>query len=140
VIVLDTNVISEFVALNPDGNVTDWLDAQDGDDVYLTAVTVGELRAGVALLPTGKRKAMLSAEIEAYVEDVFLDRILSFDMGCTLQYAEVHRARTRRGRPVTDLDAQIAAIALTYGATLATRNTKDFDGLGLELVNPWEAG
>ena len=136
-IILDTNVISEFLEPVPDTRVVGWLDAQDGDEVYLTAVTAGELRTGIAIMPAGNRRAGLHNDVEGYLEETFVDHILSFDNACTPAYAAVHRERRRLGRPIANLDAQIAAICLQYSAILATRNVKDFIETGVETVNPW---
>ena len=136
-IVLDTSVISELFRREPDVRVAAWLESLDGD-VAITAVTLAELLAGVRRLPDGRRKSDLEAAVTATVE---LYRggqvVLPFDAACAEAYAEVLFERERAGLPITTADAQIAAICRKHDAVCATRNTKDFVGTGIELINPW---
>lgn len=138
-ILLDTNVVSELMRQAPEPKVLKWLDEQPAADVWLSAVTVGEIRLGIALLPDGKRKERLAGLAEAMVQEDFSDRCLAYDMLAATEYATIVATRTRLGRPISVEDAQIAAIARSAGLTLATRNTRDFAGIDdLALVNPWK--
>jgi predicted nucleic acid-binding protein len=138
VIVLDTNVVSELARTAPSQAVIDWVDAQDSADLVITAVTAAEIRAGVALLPDGRRQREIGARMEALITDTFAGHVLAFDVDSSLQYADILANRTRAGRPIGGLDAQIAAVCAQHDATLATRNTDDFDGIGLHLIDPWQ--
>ena len=137
-ILLDTNIVSELMCPAPEPRVLEWLDAQPAADVWISAVTVGEIRLGIALLPDGQRKERLAALAEAMVQEDFSERCLSYDMLAAAEYAAIVASRTHRGRPISVDDAQIAAIARSGGLTLATRNTKDFSDIDeLPVVNPW---
>ncbi|GHD05714.1 type II toxin-antitoxin system VapC family toxin [Zhihengliuella salsuginis] len=136
-IILDTNVISELMLPEPSQTVIAWLDQQNSMSLYTTAVTAAELRAGVALLPDGKRRKVLDQYVEDVLGDYFDLRILPFDVNASPPYAEILACRRSAGRPIHTADAQIAAIARTHSAPMATRNSKDFDGLGLSLIDPW---
>ena len=122
----------------PEPKVLEWLDAQPAADIWISAVTVGEIRLGLARLPPGRRKARLTELAEAMFKEDFPDSCLAYDAAAAAAYAEIVAARTRLGRPISVEDAQIAAIARSGGFTLATRNTKDFADIhALSLVNPW---
>jgi hypothetical protein len=138
-IVLDTNVLSELMSPRPAENVAVWLAAQAGTSVYTTSITQAEILYGLALLPSGKRRRALERAAEEMFRDVFAGRILGFGSDAAPLYARIASARRAAGRPVSHLDAQIAAIALSVGATIATRNVPDFDGCGVRLVDPWRA-
>jgi predicted nucleic acid-binding protein len=137
VIVLDTNVLSESMRLRPEPQVLAWLDANPSDELWLTSITVAEILLGIARLPQGKRKlGLLEVASRMFSED-FEGRILAFDAQAAAEYAALVSARSRQGKPINMADAQIAALCRVHGATLATRNTRDFGGLGLSLVDPW---
>jgi hypothetical protein len=137
-ILLDTNVVSELMRPVPEPKVLLWLDARPAADIWISAVTVGEIRLGLALLPDGQRKERLAGLAEAMFEQDFADGCLSYDVLAAVEYAAIVATRTRLGRPISVEDAQIAAIARSGGLTLATRNTKDFSDIEeLSLVNPW---
>ncbi len=137
-ILLDTNVLSELMRPSPEPKVLQWLDSHPAMDVWISAVTVAEIRLGVALLPDGKRRALLSDLAERMFREDFSERCLPFDFSAAGEYASIVATRTRLGSPISVEDAQIAAIARGGGLALATRNTKDFSGIdGLVLVNPW---
>ncbi|TDE96077.1 type II toxin-antitoxin system VapC family toxin [Occultella glacieicola] len=138
-IVLDTNVISEMTRPAPDPEVLRWLDDLEPGEAYLTVVTVAELLDGVERMPTGRRRSELAASVADLVDLDFVGRVLPFDVAASFRYATVLSVRRGLGRPIGMADAIIAGIALEAGATLATRNTRDFDGVGLPLVNPWTA-
>jgi len=138
-LVLDTNVVSELMRAAPDARVRKWVAEVESEVVYTTSITLAEVRFGIARLPTGRRRALL----EAAADDVFgtfADRVLPFDAAAATHYGDVVVEREQRGAPITGFDAQIAAICRGHGAALATRNTADFSGLGLELVDPWASG
>lgn len=136
-IILDTNVLSELTRQSPDQNVMSWLDALDATDVGTTSVTAAELFYGVARLPAGDRKAQLTGAVTGLIEDDLQGRVAPFDLAAARHYAIVVSDREKAGRPIAIADAQIAAICRNLRATLATRNTKDFSGTGVDLVNPW---
>ena len=137
-IVLDTNVISELTRQIPEPGVISWLDALPAEEVGTTAVTAAELLYGVARMPAGRRKTELAAAVSGLLGDDFRDRVLPFDQHCASRYADIVCGRETLGRPIGVADAQIAAICRTAEATLATRNTDDFSGTGIELINPWK--
>ena len=116
-----------------------WLDAQREWDVWISAITVAEIRLGISLLPNGKRKQSLEDLCEEMFQEDFIDRCLPFDYEAASEYARIVVERNQQGLPISVEDAQIAAIAKTGELTLATRNTKDFSNITeLDLVNPWE--
>jgi hypothetical protein len=139
VIILDTNVISELTRPAPDPGVIAWLDALPADETAITAITAAELQYGVRRMPDGRRKAELSEAVNALINADFRDRVEPFDVLAADQYAVVVTGREQAGQPISISDAQIAAICRVLNATLATRNTTDFNGTGVNLVNPWKA-
>jgi hypothetical protein len=138
-IVLDTNVLSELVRPTPDMRVLAWLDDLPVPQITTTAVTAAELLYGVARLPDGQRKAALEQAVRSMIDDDFRDRVEPFDRHAAVAYALVVADRDRLGRPISVADAQIAAICRARGGTLATRNTKDFQDTGIELIDPWQS-
>ena len=136
-IILDTNVLSELLRPEPARQVERWLAAQDGARVYFTTVGEAELRHGVAILPAGKRRNALTSAIEGLLEEDFRDRILPFDRAAARAYATIAAVRRAAGRPISQFDCQIAAIARAREAPVATRNTSDYEGCGIELIDPW---
>lgn len=137
-IVLDTNVISEFMRAEPDGNVLAWIDSQPAMDLVISAITVAEILHGIARLPFGKRKQKLESHAMAMFEEDFADRILPFDAHAAVEYAAIVALCEAKGRAAGMADAQIAAICRVHGAPIATRNTKDFEFPGIEIINPWK--
>lgn len=136
--ILDTNVVSELMASSPAAAVLDWIERlRTADELFLTAVTVAEILYGVELLPKGKRRDKLTLDAEAMFAEDYSGRVLVFDEAAAHSFAQIAVSRRRIGRPIAELDAQIAAIASVHDATLATRNTADFEGCGIRLVNPW---
>lgn len=139
-ILLDTNVLSEFMRPAPSVQVVTWLDAQASGQVWVCAVTRAEIELGVALLPDGQRKLGLQMAARAMFAEEFVGRCLPFDEQAATRYASIVASRIRLGRPISVEDAQIAAIALVHGLMLATRNERDFALIeGLSVVNPWQA-
>lgn len=136
-ILLDTNVISESQRREPHARVLDWMDAQALETLYLSAITVAELRAGIALMPPGKRRDSLHLNLEKRLLPMFANRVLLFDLACTKSYAELLTTSRAAGLAVETADALIAAIALAHGFTVATRDTRPFEAAGLNVINPW---
>jgi len=137
-ILLDTNVVSEPLRHAPEARVIEWIDAQPLETLYLSAMTVAELRAGVALLPTGKRRVALHESLEKSVLPMFAGRALPFDLACTNAYAELMAKVRKAGSSIETADACIAAIALANGFTVATRDTSPFQAASLDVINPWK--
>jgi predicted nucleic acid-binding protein len=136
-ILLDTNVISEPVRPVPEARVMAWIDAQPLETLYLSTITVAELRAGVALLPAGRRRIALHEDLEKRVFPKFIGRVLPFDMASTNAYAELLAKLRDCGRGIQTADAFIAAIAFANGLSIATRDTGPFEAAGLQVINPW---
>ena len=136
-VVIDTNVVSELMRLTPDRAVMAWFSEQDSAELYLTAVTEAELRAGAAILPPGQRRDRLAAEVDAVVREDFAERVLPFDSAAARTYAAIAAARRSLGRPILEADCQIAAIARAADAAVATRNSADFEHCGIALIDPW---
>ncbi|MCL1922505.1 MAG: type II toxin-antitoxin system VapC family toxin [Propionibacteriaceae bacterium] len=135
-IVLDTNVVSETLKPHPDEGVIQWLTTH-GNDTTITAITVAEISVGIEILPEGKRKRDLRQWI-GEVFDSYESRVLVLDNQSARIYGSLVARRRSQGNPLTTEDAMIAAICTVGGFPLATRNTKDFEGLDLTLINPWE--
>jgi toxin FitB len=136
VIVLDTNVVSELMRPQPNVAVATWVANQPKQNLLTTSITQAEVLYGIARLPAGRRRDALAGEAQRMFRDDF-DRILAFDTDATLHYANILSGRHRAGKPMAVLDAQIAAIALAAGASVATRDTNGFEGCGVALINPW---
>lgn len=134
-IVLDTNVVSVMMT-GRDDRVRGWLAAQDTDALRTTTITVAEVELGIAKLPDGRRRRALAEQADS-VWDAFPEFAIPFDARAAHAYAEVRARRLKVGRPIAALDAQIAAICVVHRATLATRNVKDFETTGVEIVDPW---
>lgn len=139
-ILLDTNVLSELMRPAPDLGVERWLAGQPDASVFISAITEAELRYGAAVLPSGKRRSVLVTEIEGMLGEEFGGRILPFDSLAARAFAIIASDRRHAGKPISQADAQIAAIARSRGASLATRNVPDFEGCGVEVINPWQIG
>jgi len=138
-IVLDTNVVSELMRRRPDEGVVRWVDGEDPRTLAITAVTAAELLHGVARLPRGARARRLADAVDAMLLEEFAGRVLSFDGSAAVHYGELVAARERDGRPIAVADAQIAAICRHHGALLATRNVRDFQDVGIRVLDPWAA-
>jgi predicted nucleic acid-binding protein len=122
----------------PEAAVAAFLRACRVEELFLPSLAVAELRYGLTRLPPGRRRATLESDLEAVLAEGFQGRILVFDAACAIAYATARSIRERAGRPLQLLDALIGGMALAHGATLATRNTADFDGYGLTIVDPWK--
>lgn len=136
-IVLDTNVLSETLRSTPDHRVLEWFGAQRRAALFTTTVTRAEILYGLALMADGSRKQGLYTAIEAIFEEDFSGRLLSFDSDAADIYAQIAGSRKNAGRPISQFDAMIAAVARSRGATLATRNVKDFVDCGIAVIDPW---
>lgn len=137
-IVLDTNVISEQYRDYPDETVIDWLASLERKRITTTTVNIAELRMGVAIMPQGRKRKTLEALISNTIAEIGVDRIEVFSATAAYSFGEVCWERRRKGRPIETADAMIAAICIAHGAALATRNTDDFDELGMTLIDPWK--
>ena len=138
-IVLDTNVLSELMRSVPDVSVTNWVATQSTANLFITTITQAEILHGVLLLPPGRRRDAIEAAADAMFEEDFAGRILPFSSLAAHAYAEIAVARRQAGRPISQFDAQIAAIAKSSGANVATRNVPDFEGCGIKVIDPWQS-
>ena len=136
-ILLDTNVLSEALKPLPSPIVLRWLAAQEPSSVFTTSVTQAEVLYGIETLPPGKRRTRLLAAVEKMFAEEFEGRILPFDEDAARAFAGIVAARDAAGRPISQFDAMIAAIARSHRAAVATRNTADFQHCGIDLINPW---
>jgi len=137
VIVLDTNVVSELLRPAPAPEVLDWLEGQPSTSLFVTTVTHAEIRYGIAILPAGQRRDALHTLASEMLGEDFAGQSLPFDEAAAALFATIAAERRAQGRPISQFDAQIAAITRSRGATLATRNVRDFTGCGVALTNPW---
>ena len=135
--VLDTNVVSELMRERPDAAVVAWLAQLDDTAWYISSVTEAELRHGLALLPVGRRRSRLEAALQVLLAQEFAGHVLPFGGAAAVYYAEAMVTRSKAGRPLQVQDAMIAACCRVHGGTLLTRNVRDFEGLGVALLDPW---
>ena len=138
-IVLDTNVVSELMRPSPNPAVGRWVAARPAASLFFSAVGEAELRYGVAILAAGRRRDALASAVEAMLRDDFAGRVLPFDSAAARAHAEIAARCRAAGRPVAQADGQIAAIARSRGMALATRNVRDFEEMGIDLLDPWAA-
>jgi predicted nucleic acid-binding protein len=138
-ILLDTNVISEPLRVAPDARVLGWIDAQPVETLFLSAITVAELRVGIARMPAGKNRDRLRDRIETQVLPRFFGRVLAFDLSATQPYADIMTRVRAVGVVVGNYDGCIAAIALANGLTVATRDTTPFKAAGVAVIDPWQS-
>jgi predicted nucleic acid-binding protein len=137
VIILDTNVVSEVSRPSPSEKVLAWMRSEPRSALFTTTITEGELLYGIALLPEGRRRQTLETLVAGILVEDFVGRILPFDSAAAREFAGIAATRRRIGRPISEPDARIAAIARSRGASLATRDIADFADCGLELIDPW---
>ena len=137
-ILLDTNVVSELMRTEPDPRVASWLDSQERDNLRICAISVAEIKRGIWRLPDGKRKVRLWIGFERALTISLNSEVLPFDESAANTFGELAANRQKAGFNAAVMDLMIAAIALTHNAKLATRNTRDFEGCGIELINPWQ--
>jgi toxin FitB len=138
-ILLDTNVLSALMAAAPDGSVIAWLDREPRLSIWTSSVSLFEVAYGLRLLPAGRRRQQLEEAFQALVTEILENRVSAFDANAAQQAAGFAASRRSLGRPVEFRDSMIAGIALATGATLATRNTRDFEQAGVALIDPWLA-
>lgn len=136
-ILLDTNVISEPLRREPEPGVIEWIDAQALETLYLSAITVAELRSGIALLPAGKRRTGLLENLVRRVLPLFAGRVLPFDLPCTQTYAELIAKAQKAGLVFAATDGFIAATAAANGFAVATRDISPFEAMRIVTINPW---
>jgi toxin FitB len=137
-IVLDTNVVSEAIRTRPDPAVAAWMAARPASSLFITTITQAELLYGLELLPEGERRSGLTAAVAAILDGEFRDRVLPFDGSAAQAYATIAGGRRALGKPISAFDAQIAAIARSRGAQVATRNVGDFEDCGVKVLDPWK--
>lgn len=135
---LDTNVISELVAKQPNQRVIEWLDDLDPDSIYLSVITIGELRKGIEKLPDSPRRDKLFDWLVNELLVRFQDRILALDVDVMLTWGKLVGRLEQSGRRLSAIDSLIAALALARSCSLVTRNEADFKGVGLKIINPWQ--
>ncbi len=136
-IILDTNVVSEPLKPQPDPKVLAWLDAQEPETLYFTAINLAELATGIALLPAGRKRTSLQQALDQRMMPLFEGRILHFDAKAAQAFATLSAKLQSIGSMMSFADCAIAAIAVANGFALATRNMRDFKNTGLELIDPW---
>jgi len=134
---LDTCLISELVAKQPNQKVLDWLNAQVPETLYLSVITIGEIAKGISKMTTSKRKESLTTWLNKTLPNRFEHRILSLDFSTMLLWGNLIGQLEQNGRPLPAMDSLIAAIALQNSLSLVTRNENDFAGTGVVIVNPW---
>jgi toxin FitB len=136
---LDTNVILELMKAVPSPAVLAWMSLQEPEDLFMSTISMAEILFGIELLPKGKRREALVQEAEITFTRDFSGRVLSFDEQAARMFGSIVAARRMQGRPIGIADGQIAAIARCHQASLATRDTNDFEDCGVRLINPWES-
>lgn len=136
---LDTNCISEIVRTRPDPNVVAWMQAADENLLYLSVLTLGEIRKGVAALPQSRRRTLLETWLEVELRARFSGRILDVDAAVADRWGLLSAEAQRAGKPLSAIDGLLAATALHYNLTVVSRNASDFAGVGTAILNPWLA-
>ena len=138
-IILDTNVISELMREEPHKNVKEWVAAHKPTELSLTTIAIAEIQKGLARLAKGKRRNTLENNFSIFVAEAFNDRIYSFDEEAAYIYGKIVEKREKEGFNTDAVDLMIGAIVKSQNASIATRNTKDFEGCGIKIINPWES-
>jgi len=136
-IILDTNVVSEFMTSSPDKRVLAWVNSQLASHLYLTVISVAEIQFGLMAMPKGKRQVFLSDNFDVFLKQGFTGRILDFDINAAKHYGLLMGKRRLAGTPMSALDGQIASIAKNHDFSIATRNVKDFVDCNLDIINPF---
>ncbi|HEY6384820.1 MAG TPA: type II toxin-antitoxin system VapC family toxin [Candidatus Acidoferrum sp.] len=135
---LDTNCISEAVRVRPDPNVENWVRSAEQELLYLSVLTLGEIRKGLAGLAQGKRRTRLETWLEVELQFRFSGRILPIDVGVADRWGLLEADAKRKGKPLSTIDGLLAATAVHHNLTIVTRNVADFSGLSVPVLNPWE--
>lgn len=138
-LLLDTNVLSEVTRPAPDARVLKWLDRLDEDRSFISVVSIAEIRRGIALMDDGRKRDALAGWLSSDLPERFEQRVLSVDVPVALAWGDLMGVAKRRGRGLSSMDGLIAATAIANDLTVATRNIRDFEGFGIELLNPWTA-
>jgi len=138
VILLDTNVLSELMKPHPQAEVIAWLNDMDTTQLWLSTITIAEIEYGLQVIPDGARRTRLRHRFEGFLDSAFAGRVLDFGFRPAVVYGEIMSHRRVEGRPMRVPDGQIASIALSRGLKVATRNIRDFEDCGLDLINPFE--
>ena len=138
-IILDMNLVSEVMKPAPAAVVTQWLLGIPRSEISITAISLAEILRGIRRLPRGKKGTALQKNFDEFLNLGFRNRVLSFDAPAADAYASIVDGRSRRGRPISMLDAMVAAIAQTAKADIATRDTGGFEDCGVRLIDPWQA-
>ncbi len=136
--ILDTNVISELMRKAPDAKVSRWVEAQAVESLGVSVITLAEIGRGLQRLPMGRRRDELESRFSEFIEKGFRGRVFAFDENAASRYGGIAAGREAAGLHVDAVDLMIAAIAKDIGAAVVTRNTGDFEGCGIEVINPWE--
>jgi len=136
-IILDTNVISELMKVEPEPNVLKWGNAQKATNLAITTIAIAEIQRGIKRLPKGKKGKVLQNNFLEFIKKAFIGRILPFDEQAAYLYGEVVSEREKAGFNTDAIDLMIAAIVKNHGATISTRNVKDFKDCGIKVINPW---
>lgn len=137
-IILDTNVISELMREEPNQKVKEWIKAQKPINLGLSTIVIAEIQRGIARLPKGKRRSKLELNFDGFISEAFSGRVFSFDETAAYIYGDIAAKREKEGFNTGAVDLMIAAIAKSRNASIATRNTKDFEGCGIKIINPWK--
>jgi toxin FitB len=136
-IVVDTNVVAEVMKASPAEAVVSWLNDRETSSLFVTTITIGEIAYGLRVMPQGKRRLKMEQGFERVIVEAFASRVLVFDEAAARLYGELMGRRREIGRPLSVLDAQIAAIARAKGFAVATRNVRDFEDCGVEIIDPF---
>jgi len=136
-ILLDTNVVSEVMRKLPSKKVINWLNSHNNIGLFISSITIAEICYGLRILPEGQRRQLLQSRFEQFISQGFADNIITFNEAAARAYAEIMGVCKEKGRPMSLLDGQIAAIAQTNYLSLATRNITDFENCEIELINPF---
>ena len=137
-ILLDTNVISELMRPHPERAVLKWIQSYPRAELWTSSVVIAELLSGIELMTAGHKRDALRESVEGMIAEDFRGQVLSFNVAASRCYGKILSHRKQIGRPIREMDAEIASIALLHRAKLATRNTADFEDCGVELLNPWQ--
>jgi predicted nucleic acid-binding protein len=137
-IILDTNVVSELMEVEPAAEVEAWFDRTDESALWLTTILVFEIKGGLDRMDDSRRKRRLLAALDALLQIDFRERVLPFDLDAAMEAARLDAERERRGRPIDVRDTLIAGIAISRGAAIATRNVRHFADLPIDVINPWD--